>query len=90
MSFQLCYIPPQPHLAHSNGRRKCDFPPRVGVPLLVALADVMQQNVVLQRVGDEPLGVGVLAAMLDAVLVLGQLEELVHGRGLVRCHHKHA
>lgn len=53
-------------------------PLKFALPLLVALADVVQQHVVLERVGDEPFGFGVVSAVLYAVLLLRQLDKLFH------------
>lgn len=58
------------------------------VPLFIALAHVVQQDVVLQSVGDEPSGVSVFSTVLDPVLLLGKLEELLHGDGLGGGHHQ--
>jgi len=83
-------------LYHKNPNAPCRGPllivPRcpAGVPLLVALAGVVQQDVVLERVGDEPPGVGVVTAVLDAVLLLGQLEELLHWDGFTGRYHQQA
>ena len=64
--------------------------PIAGVPLLVALAGVVQQDVVLERVGDEPPGGGVVTTVLNAVLLLRQLEELFHWDGFTGRYHQQA
>lgn len=58
------------------------------VPLFVALTHVVQENVVLERVGDEPLWIGVVSTVLDSMLLLGQLEELLRRGGLGGGHHQ--
>lgn len=50
----------------------------------------MEQDVVLQRVGDEPLGAAVLSTVLHPVLLLGQLEELLQGDGFSGGDHQQA
>lgn len=47
------------------------------VPLFVPLTHVVQEDVVLECVWDEPLGMSVFSTVLDPVLLLGQLQELL-------------
>lgn len=48
------------------------------LPLFICLTHVMQEDVVLERVGDKPLGVGILSTVLNPVLLLRKLEKLLH------------
>lgn len=50
----------------------------------------MEQDVVFQRVGDEPFGAAVLSTVLHPVLLLGQLEELLQGDGFSGGDHQQA
>lgn len=59
-----------------------DEPIGCDVLLFIAFAHVMQQDVVLERVGDKPLRVGIFSAVLYPVLLLGQLEELLCWSGI--------
>lgn len=60
------------------------------LPLLAAFAHIVEEDVVLERVGDEPLGTAVFATVLHPVLLLGKLEELLRGVGFSGGDHQQA
>lgn len=60
------------------------------LPFLVAFTHVVQEDVVLERVGDEPLGAAVLSAVLQPVLLLGKLEKLLRRDGVRGGDHQQA
>lgn len=60
------------------------------LPFLVAFTCVVQEDVVLERVGDEPLGAAVLSTVLQPVLLLGKLEKLLRRDGVRGGDHQQA